>query len=82
LLTIVAHFLVVPVVRVMLSANPCWFKLSFLSRVLMLRRAAAPTDTDIRMENSHMVNEAFEMTTDLKPMSFNSNISTDGQAQP
>ncbi|KAN0135319.1 hypothetical protein V8E53_006884 [Lactarius tabidus] len=50
--------------------------------VLMLRRAAAPTDTDIRMENSHMVNEAFEMTTDLKPMSFNSNISTDGQAQP
>jgi hypothetical protein len=48
----------------------------------MLRRAASPTDTDIRMENSQMIDEAFEMTTDLKPMSFNSNISTDGQAQP
>lgn len=48
----------------------------------MLRRAASPTDTDIRNENSHMINEAFEMTTDLKPMTFKPNISTDGQAQP
>ncbi|KAN0135317.1 hypothetical protein V8E53_006882 [Lactarius tabidus] len=50
--------------------------------VLMLRRAASPTETDFRVEHSHVINDAFEMTTDLKPMSFNSNISTGGQAQP
>ena len=48
----------------------------------MLRRAASPTETEIRNENSHIVNEAFEMTTDLKPMTFKPSISMDGRAQP
>lgn len=29
--------------------------------VLMLRRAASPTETDLRVEHSHMINEAIEM---------------------
>ncbi|KAN0135314.1 hypothetical protein V8E53_006879 [Lactarius tabidus] len=50
--------------------------------VLMLRRAASPTETDPRTENSHIINEAFEMTTEVKSKSFHSTTSTDGQAQP
>jgi hypothetical protein len=30
-------------------------------RVLMLRRKASPTETELRVEHSHMVNEALEM---------------------
>ncbi len=32
-----------------------------LFRVLMLRREASPTDTDLHVRFSHMVNEALEM---------------------
>ncbi|KAH8992579.1 hypothetical protein EDB86DRAFT_2932149 [Lactarius hatsudake] len=35
---------------------------SVLVIVLMLRRKASPTETELRIEYSHMVNEALEMT--------------------
>jgi len=54
--------------------------------VLMLRRKASPTETEIRVEHSHMVNEALEMvdmewrseqTESIKPSDL-----TDFQAGP
>lgn len=48
----------------------------------MLRRAASPAETDLRIENSHMTNEAYEMTSAVKSKSFHPAISTDGLAQP
>jgi len=54
--------------------------------VLMLRRAASPTDTELRIEYSQMINRALEMITfELHPEetspSFVPSISTDTQAQ-
>jgi hypothetical protein len=53
----------------------------------MLRRAASPTDTELRIEYSQMINEALEMITfeshtEETPGSFIPSISTDIQAQP
>lgn len=49
----------------------------------MLRRAASPTETDIRIENSHMIDEAYEMTSaEVKSKSYHPAISTNGLAQP
>ncbi|KAH8977235.1 hypothetical protein EDB92DRAFT_2108840 [Lactarius akahatsu] len=65
---------------------PCWFRCSFF-RVLMLRQKASPTETELRLEHSHMINEALEMTTvERHPTKilegFMSPISTDTEAQP
>lgn len=54
--------------------------------VLMLRRKASPTETDLRIEYSHMVNEALEMiTVELHPeetsQDFLPSTSTYAQAQ-
>ncbi|KAH9172008.1 hypothetical protein EDB89DRAFT_2229579 [Lactarius sanguifluus] len=55
--------------------------------VLMLRRKASPTETELRIEYSHMVNEALEMiTVELHPeetsQDFLPSTSTYPQAQP
>ncbi|KAH9016915.1 hypothetical protein EDB85DRAFT_698065 [Lactarius pseudohatsudake] len=55
--------------------------------VLMLRRKASPTETELRIEYSHMVNEALEMiTVELHPeetsQDFLPSTSTYAQAQP
>ncbi|KAH9053980.1 hypothetical protein EDB83DRAFT_1152927 [Lactarius deliciosus] len=55
--------------------------------VLMLRRIASPTETELRIEYSHMVNEALEMITiELHPeetsQDFLPSTSTYAQAQP
>ncbi|KAH8984451.1 hypothetical protein EDB92DRAFT_1488294 [Lactarius akahatsu] len=55
--------------------------------VLMLRRIASPTETELRIEYSHMVNEALEMiTVELHPeetsQDFLPSTSTYAQAQP
>ena len=54
----------------------------------MLRRTASPTDTELRVEYSQMINDAlemitFELHTEETPESFVPSISTtDIQAQP
>ena len=53
----------------------------------MLRRKASPTETELRLERSHMVNEALEMIavewkSEETSMGFIQSISTDAQAQP
>jgi len=55
--------------------------------VLMLRRKASPTETELRVEYSHMVNEAIEMIDmEWHPEETSEglipSISTDSQAQP
>jgi len=68
---------------------PFWFAYILPSAltcrlVLMLRRKASPTDTELRLEHSQMVNEALEM----RAVEWHSeetsipSISTDAQAQP
>ena len=60
----------------------------FFFRVLMLRRKASPTETELHVEYSHMVNEALEMIPVVEDhpgdMSEGSkpSISIDAQAQP
>ena len=49
------------VVRVTLSAESFLVLTSSLFRVLMLRRKASPTQTELRLEHSQMINEALEM---------------------
>ena len=44
-----------------LCKTPCRIKHSVLFRVLMLRRKASPTETELRFEHEHMINEALEM---------------------
>ncbi|KAI9437415.1 hypothetical protein BJY52DRAFT_1217584 [Lactarius psammicola] len=55
--------------------------------LLMLRRKASPTDTDLRIQYSHMVNEALEMVAvewhpEEVSEGFTPSISTEAQAQP
>jgi hypothetical protein len=38
-----------------------WSQRPLFFRVLMLRRKASPTQTELRLEHSQMVNEALEM---------------------
>ena len=64
---------------------PYWLKRFF--RVLMLHRKAFPTETELRLECSHMVNEALEMIAlewhfEATSEGFRPSISTDAQAQP
>ena len=40
---------------------PLWSQHSLFSSVLMLRRKASPTQTELRLEHSQMVNEALEL---------------------
>ena len=40
---------------------PFWSQHPLFSRVLMLRRKASPTQTELRLEYSQMVNEALEL---------------------
>ena len=60
----------------------------FFFRVLMLRRKASPTETELHVEYSHMVNEALEMipAVEGRPGDISKGskppISTDDQAQP
>jgi hypothetical protein len=69
---------------------PCGFRHDgFLFRVLMLRRKASPTETELRNEYSHMINEALEMipgdfhredtSLGITPLA---SISTDAQTLP
>lgn len=60
-LLIIVVSLVMSVVRVILSAKSLLVHSFCLCRVLMLRRKAAPTETELRVEHSNMVNEALEM---------------------
>ena len=58
----------------------------FFFRVLMLRSQASPTQAELRVEYSHMVNEAIGMTSVEFPPNETSGgviplISTDTQAQ-
>lgn len=69
------------------SAGPFWFKHSFF-RVLMLRRKASPTETEIRVEHSHLVNEALEMIAmERRPVEIpegfipSISLATDAEAQ-
>ena len=48
-------------VRVTLSAEPFLIPTFSFYRVLMLRRKASPTQTELRLEHSQMINEALEM---------------------
>jgi hypothetical protein len=56
--------------------------------VLMLRRGASPTQTELRLEHSHMIDEALEMITTTEESHYKdisrglSSITTDAQAQP
>jgi hypothetical protein len=65
-----------------LCKTPCRIKYSVLFRVLMLRRKASPTETELRFEYSHMINEALEMITEETPKNFIPSISMDVQDQP
>ncbi|KAN0135313.1 hypothetical protein V8E53_006878 [Lactarius tabidus] len=49
-------------------------KHSVLFRVLMLRRKASPTETELHFEHSHMINEALEMI-EVTPKNFIPSIS-------
>ena len=51
------------VVRVTLSASALLVQTFCVFRVLILRRQASPTQTELRLEHSHMINEALEMIT-------------------
>ena len=50
----------------------------------MLRRSASPTETELRLEYSHMIKEAIEMAPagDEPPKYFVPSISTNDQALP
>ena len=50
----------------------------------MLRRSASPTETELRFEYSHMINDALEMVTasEETPKIVISAIPTDDQALP
>jgi hypothetical protein len=50
--------------------------------VLMLRRTASPTETELRIEYSHMIDEALENITEEEPESFLPSISIDDQVHP
>jgi hypothetical protein len=86
-LLILLHFLLVlSVVRMTLSAVHTRSDF-LLSRVLMLRRKASPTETELRIDYSHMVNEALEMIpVECQPGNISKgltpSVSTDIQAQP
>jgi hypothetical protein len=60
----------------------------FFFRVLMLRRKASPTETELHVEYSHMVNEALDMMTAVEghpgdiSKGSKPSVSTDAQAQP
>jgi len=55
----------------------------FFFRLLMLRRKASPTETELRVEYSHVVNEALEMIAiEWRPEDDISSTSTDAHAQP
>jgi hypothetical protein len=82
-----------PIVRVTLSAKSLLIQTFYFFRVLMLRRKASPTETELRLERSHMVNEAVEMiavewhseeTSEETPKGFtpSTGMSTDAEAQP
>jgi hypothetical protein len=64
-----------------LCNRPCRIKHFVLFRVLMLRRKASPTETELHFEHSHMINEALEMI-DVIPKNFIPSTSTDVQGQP
>jgi len=76
----------VSVVRVALSEKSLLAETFCFFRVLMLRRKASPTETEIRVEYSHMVNEALEMiAVERHPEEISEgvmpSISTDAEAQ-
>jgi hypothetical protein len=50
-----------PAVRVKLFANFLSGSNILFARVLMLRRKASPTQTELRLEHSQMVNDALEL---------------------
>jgi len=59
----------------------------FVFRVLMLRQKASPTETDLRVEYSHMVDAAVEVIRlesrpNKTPESLVQFTSTDAQPQP
>ena len=68
----------------LLCKIPYRIKRSVLYRVLMLRRSASPTETELRLEYSHMIKEAIEMAPagDEPPKYFVPSISTNDQALP
>ncbi len=73
------------VVRVTLSAKSLLVETFCFLRVLMLRQKASPNETKLRVEHSHMVNEALEMiAVEQHPEEisegFIPSISTDAQA--
>ncbi len=75
------------VVRVSLSAKSFLVQTFCFFRVLMLRRKASSTETKLRNQYPHMVNEALEMTTvETHPEGISEgttlSISKDAQAQP
>ena len=72
------------VVRVTLSAEPLLVQTFCFFRVLALRRIASPTETELRLERSHMVNEALEMIDVQWHSEETSMVSvpTDAQAEP
>ena len=67
-----------------LCKTPCRIKQFVLFRILMLRRSATPTETELRFEYSHMVNDAVEMITasEETPKNLVPSISTDDQGLP
>ena len=75
------------VVGVTLCKAPAGSLILFFFSVLMLRRQASPTETQLRIEYSHMVNEALEMVAmeshhEKTPEDFITSTSMDFQAQP
>ncbi|KAH9032786.1 hypothetical protein EDB85DRAFT_1954172 [Lactarius pseudohatsudake] len=70
----------------MQSAYCQWFKLFVFFRVLLLRRKASPTETTLRLEHSHMVDDALEMIAmERRPEEISEgfilSISTDAEAR-
>jgi hypothetical protein len=65
--------------------SPYWLSHCCFFRVLMLRRKASPTETELHVEYSHMVNEALEMVpVEVYPGEISrvsKPFSTDAQAQ-
>jgi hypothetical protein len=73
-------------VCVTLSAQFFLAQTFYFFRVLMLRRQASPAQAELRVEYSHMVNEAIGMTSVELPLKETSggaipSISTDTQAR-
>ena len=67
-----------------LCKTPCRIKQFVLFRILMLRRSATPTETELHFEYSHMVNEAIEMiiASEDTPKIVIPSIPTDDQTLP